>query len=246
MQNFISWLMDKLKVKTYKKIGMGLSGIVYDIGRGRVLKITEPNTQNQNPIINKNILRIVKTYHTGLIHVPKKFIDKSTNLVKLGDETLPLKDGKSLGYIIMEKLETKRTQKEVEELEEIMSYFSENNNHDIYELSYLMSYYRDGKKVFYSFKKEFLEKYSHKSTLFEEVEECIKTILKYYGGYSDLTPEQFGRNKFGVLKVFDLSNDSEDYEDLSMYKPVKNIVKEDNLSLSESYQKRLRKLAGIN
>ena len=106
-------------------IGWGVYGVVFDIGRGRVLKITNSNVGNQNPIINKNIEGVAKIFSSGLIKVPKQFtyINKYKREILEFPKTIIRLSGGEVGYIIMEKLTTKQVKEELNDLEIIIRYF---------------------------------------------------------------------------------------------------------------------------
>jgi len=225
---FLNWLSIKLNIKiTHENyISGGVYGEVYDIGRGRVIKITSTNITEQQILLNKNIEGICKVYSVGEIVIPKRFITKT----KRSKYEFKLKDvvmsgyipNKSTYYIIMEKLDDKKALIDLTEFIFNMNYFINDNDNSIkynyseYNILKIINNNRNNEE-FLSDVISYMEKIFDKDSELQNFYIILSMLLTIFNNVSkyfywfDIHKGQFGYDKNNNLKAFDIDNEKSTY-----------------------------------
>lgn len=260
-ETFREWFKSKTGIQIGKHLGDGSQGVVYDIGNRKVIKFMSTIRNNQEPILNKKIPGVAMVYQTGLIEIPKRYLyDHNVKLANEREDLIFISGRPQQSYIILEKLydlstangKVESTFWEFGELVVDMinnnkwNDFLNENNFNKEEIKNIlddieMSSYTPSILMF-SFSKyhnllELLENKISDYNIFtyKELSNIFKNINKYYN-WNDIHGGQFGYDKYGNLKAFDISDKNEKWvrvnknftkhKKIGNYKQQKNIVKE--------------------
>ena len=210
-ESFIDWFSYKIGKKVNGVINRGAKGAVYDLGNN-ALKISYKPFHDLNPIIDKNIEGVIKTYFHGKIKVPSRFIEKNSSYqsdtIDIGMERsiyFPIQDS-FLYYMIMEKLDTS-VKYDLKDFEEVVGDYLilSTDKTNVRPLSYIYNNCED-----FDFLKELYSYVLHEqgreiADLIAELAIVFKSVKKHYN-WVDIHTNQFGRNSKGDLVAFDLDN----------------------------------------
>ncbi len=120
--DFLTWLSMKLGKGIGQMLGKGSKGIVYQLSSGHAIKLSESSLHEQNRIMNKNIKGVAKIFSSGVIDIPKRFVEEDEHVKLRDDYKLP--GDKKLYYIILEKITvTDDLLKALDDVDFAMDYF---------------------------------------------------------------------------------------------------------------------------
>ena len=100
------YIFDKLGIKNAEYISGGVEASVYDIGMGRVIRISKYPSNFSNNIVNKKIEGVIPVYSTGKVILPKRMFgleDYTGQVVKIKSRESELKEPEPLYYSILKK-----------------------------------------------------------------------------------------------------------------------------------------------
>jgi len=238
MEKLIEFLNNKFDNAVGQKIGYGRESLVYLFGDDKVIKITNvSNIHNLNKIVNKDYDRIGKIYETGTFEPPKELVkdgklftsietrDKLSGVVKFGEleellkNSVGLLKADSVGYIIMEKLNTdirEKIQHEEQNIYNVLFSLDQVKElpEDFHEI-YKRLVEREGKvntlTLLFEFVKknylkliDLLKKRGYYTDFTKELIEVLISVSKLFPNWSDVFEGQFGINNEGELVAFDL------------------------------------------
>lgn len=257
-EGFLEFLSNKLQVDITPSniLGSGVSGEVYDIGMGRVIKLTSSNIDVSYKLANKNIDGLCKVYSVGEIKVPKRFVTKihTRYYIELKDANVGrgYSPNITIYYIIMEKLDAKKAKSDIEfYIDGVVESFLGLENNEKYILDYngnpynplgtidkhrnnddflieLIEYANNS----YFQKQSEIDKFYH---LMMDLLKIFKNVSKYFKWF-DIHKGQFGYNKKGDLKAFDI--DSENRIDLEYdHSKAKHVVMENVMTFKQYINK---------
>lgn len=262
-KKFLEWVSIKLQVNLNNKIGDGANGEVFDIGLNRVLKITQTNITEQQILINKNIDGICKVYSVGEIVVPKRFIIQQGRRYFIESDKSAFGGGSyspniSLYYIIMEKLDANKAKSDLDfYIDGILDSFLDNhveyvittyNNHRASVL-YILNKLRNNDDFLTELIEYANNSYFSKQSeinkfylLLSELLKIFKNVSEYFN-WVDIHTGQFGYDKKGNLKAFDIdSEDNKEY--LDYIKPKHKII--ENIMTFEQFNNQIPIILNIN
>lgn len=209
VSDILAYLSEKINVKINKEslLGSGVYGEVYDLGNGKVIKITDThNSESQERILNKDIPGIVKVTDIGKIEVQQEFLSKKYSIPSLNLlETNVIAYDNFIGYVIMEKLDIEEAKLELSQLEGAVNEWSDNTYCNIPrgEIGlYLLNSIKDDEEFLNDFKDFTNNRYDR---ILQELIDVLNVVRKYYS-FKDVHPDQFGRDANWNLKAFDLSD----------------------------------------
>ena len=242
-QEFVKWIETKLQRKIGSLLGVGAEGLVYEFGKGRVIKFThyDRSTNLASFLQNKNIPGVYKIYSTGIIHLPERLhYTWITDTYGEGLEIDKYSDDHTLAYVIMERLYTKGVKEEINELTEIGNQFVKQTK-DQYS-----KFYKDAKMVWTdiliclkhavntnnkSYIKEFkqyLKDTNNKGQLklVDEVIGVFKNLKKVGIDWEDHHSGNWARNTKGDLVALDVDDG---FDSTKNGFPIKNVIRENNI-----------------
>jgi hypothetical protein len=259
-ETFREWFKRKTGIEIGEHLGDGSQGVVYDISNNRVIKFSSTLQNNQEPLLNKKVPGVAKVYQTGLIRVPDRYLYiNNKKLSKEREDLIFLSGNPQQSYIILEKLydlqlandkvesafwEFGELIERMEESDEWIDFLMSNKfKHEdienildkIESLSYSPSVLMFELSKFYNLLDLLGTKISdYNINTYRELQHIFSNISRYYN-WNDIHAGQFGYDKNGDLKAFDISDRNELYvqgkdifktRQVGSYKQQKNIVKE--------------------
>lgn len=100
------YIFDKLGIKNAEYISGGVEASVYDIGMGRVIRISKYPSNFSNNIVNKKIEGVIPVYSTGKVILPKRMFGLESytgQVLKIKSRENELKEPEPLYYSILKK-----------------------------------------------------------------------------------------------------------------------------------------------
>jgi hypothetical protein len=100
------YIFDKLGIKNAEYISGGVEASVYDIGMGRVIRISKYPSNFSNNIVNKKIEGVIPVYSTGKVILPKRMFgleSYSGEVIKIKSRENRTNEPQPLYYSILKK-----------------------------------------------------------------------------------------------------------------------------------------------
>lgn len=258
-EKFLDWLSNKLQTNIGEVIGKGVDGVVYNIGRKRVLKLSTANIKETYKLVNENIPGVCKIYSVGEITVPKRYVVKEWHRygLSVSDSVIGSSYSKNITvyYIIMEELDSKKAASDLDYYVKsvVDSYFS--NNHDMvdkygffdHEYKIINSIYIINKQRnnedFLTEIIDYADDYFSTNGDYEKFQSLLSDLIEIFNNvgklfvWEDVHKGQFGYDSHGNLKAFDIDstfNVDLDYD----YSKPRHLVREQIKNFSEFNKKR--------
>jgi hypothetical protein len=224
MKEFIRWLHSKFD-NIGSLIGYGKESLVFEYG-DKVIKFTHSNIDDIKKYVNKDIDGLVKIFEVGTIDIPndiKKldvFKTKNRKIQSYKDfisSTIDIMDKDSLGYVVMEKLDTKVQDQLFYVAEQIYNVLLSDPNELPEDFKMIYDRVLKQKKQAHTFallylfvKKNYLKvadilkKRGYYNDLVAEIIETFRKVQNHFPNWDDVYEAQFGRNSKGELVAFDV------------------------------------------
>jgi len=100
------YIFDKLGIKNAEYVSGGVEASIYDIGAGKVIRISKNPSNFSNNLVNKKIEGVIPVYATGKVILPKRMFgleDYTGQVIKTESREGGLKETEPLYYSILKK-----------------------------------------------------------------------------------------------------------------------------------------------